>query len=886
MGNCSCTQCDRCTTGTREAGIEIRPHLEDAALSRGYETLREQHTQAFFAPSEVDKRPPRGYLKFKKSDQLSKEYALSFGGTTEGEKDREASLVGGSPVFIAVHRGTKEVRSVRAVRKPEHPEARERMAETVEKLLKLRHESIASVLDVFEDYRFFFLVMEKVSGETIVQRILSRRHFTEQQAAVVIFHVLHSLLSLHEMGIGLGGLCPESLMFQDERPQSLLKLVDFGLEHKGHFWDRHLTRGGSRPVLAPPEAVLSHHALFFQAPETVGEVSGSGCLLPTEGSIGKGGHPPGAQTSRACMPGGHCGDLDRRQRIEKSGGTAATTVAPDSRRGLTSNRHQMEHPEAWRGSMSLSFTSRSSYMGGETERHSGVLLSANNASALSSHTHNPQQMNKPNNPLESSLARFGDALLVHVDAPGAETVAALPRQVSIGVGDGLPSASDADAAAVGLPSLSTESVRAALAAQQKQKQQRAYASHAQAPRPPTLPPPVLCPVNPSRNPQAHTHIHAHGHAPTPNAFPFPSPSSNTGRTHEANRPSGHAANRPVVPRIRLDVGCQQHRLPSSDSSAPDRGGGGGGQSAVSSHRTEQTPLHRESGHPPSSFVSPAAPSGSSAAPPSLSHKEAEANREAKGIGLLTDGDEEDDEADSTGSLLDIAEESLAGVRCLEREALHGAPPPPSAGSSLVLLEGGREEGQQTQAEEEKSSKRHSRSLSLSQTISLPGSAPSAFAVSVGAGEGVGRSAPSSIPLSHTTTAASSSLSSSFARSHEEHLVTRRGGREREGSLLSPGPVDEGGEGEEQEEGGRGKEKRGTNSLLTKGGGRAVRGKEEWWSTKENIEGMDTFMKADAFSERISVKEALQHEWITSFAEDSPQGGMHMLYMKNLRVGGW
>mmetsp|Transcript_11996 Transcript_11996/g.28643 ORF Transcript_11996/g.28643 Transcript_11996/m.28643 type:complete len:466 (+) Transcript_11996:1-1398(+) len=69
------------------------------------------------------------------------------------------------------------------------------------------------------------------------ERILEKQCFTEQEAAVLVKHMLQSLAPFHDNHLYHGSLNPECFRFLNASPHSPLKLVDFGLELKAHRWD-------------------------------------------------------------------------------------------------------------------------------------------------------------------------------------------------------------------------------------------------------------------------------------------------------------------------------------------------------------------------------------------------------------------------------------------------------------------------------------------------------------------------------------------------------------------------------------------------------------------------------------------------------------------------
>merc|ERR1719379_236540 len=139
------------------------------------------------------------------------------------------------------------VRRLLTIRKPSGAERQERLRSVVRQLQGLRCDSVARILEIFEDCRTVSLVMEHCTGGTVYDRILQRQYFAEQESAVLIRHILQSLAPLHRAGLAHGQPTPDSFRFHSETPHAALKLVDFGLELKVHMLDgADVGDGGSR----------------------------------------------------------------------------------------------------------------------------------------------------------------------------------------------------------------------------------------------------------------------------------------------------------------------------------------------------------------------------------------------------------------------------------------------------------------------------------------------------------------------------------------------------------------------------------------------------------------------------------------------------------------
>lgn len=170
----------------------------------------------------------------------------------------------------AVHKKTQVVRKLASFQKPQGAVARERFTSYIESLkhLSSTSESMAKVLEVYDDHMHAHLIMENCTGGTVYERILDRQSFTEQECAVLVRHMLQALIPLHDQHLFHGSLTPESFCFLSDSPHSTLKLVDFGIELKVHRWDavEHVSGG---PDIQNPQCpqLFEICKLAFCAPE-------------------------------------------------------------------------------------------------------------------------------------------------------------------------------------------------------------------------------------------------------------------------------------------------------------------------------------------------------------------------------------------------------------------------------------------------------------------------------------------------------------------------------------------------------------------------------------------------------------------------------------------
>lgn len=91
------------------------------------------------------------------------------------------------------------------------------------------HPTAPRLLDVFEDDKCFYLVMDYYSGGELFDHIIKRhkKGFTEQQAAGIMKEIMQFLSYCHSIGLVHADLKPENIVFSDSDGQ--LKVLDFGM---------------------------------------------------------------------------------------------------------------------------------------------------------------------------------------------------------------------------------------------------------------------------------------------------------------------------------------------------------------------------------------------------------------------------------------------------------------------------------------------------------------------------------------------------------------------------------------------------------------------------------------------------------------------------------
>ncbi|KNE60468.1 CAMK/CAMK1 protein kinase [Allomyces macrogynus ATCC 38327] len=139
----------------------------------------------------------------------------------------------GTGAFSEVRRATERATGVRfAVKIIDKAKCRgkESMIQSeVEILKRVKHRNIIRLFEMYESPLKIFLVMELVTGGELFDRIVERGHYTESDAAKIVYEILRGVQYLHRLNICHRDLKPENLLFYDATPDSRIMISDFGL---------------------------------------------------------------------------------------------------------------------------------------------------------------------------------------------------------------------------------------------------------------------------------------------------------------------------------------------------------------------------------------------------------------------------------------------------------------------------------------------------------------------------------------------------------------------------------------------------------------------------------------------------------------------------------
>jgi serine/threonine protein kinase len=134
-----------------------------------------------------------------------------------------------SQVKVGISKARGEKVAIKIIEKKHIKHKPEMMANEVEILLKIDHQNVIKLLDLFDAPEFLYLVMELATGGELFDRIVERESYSEADAKEVMFQLLSAIEYIHSRDIVHRDLKPENLLLETEDTDTKIKLTDFGL---------------------------------------------------------------------------------------------------------------------------------------------------------------------------------------------------------------------------------------------------------------------------------------------------------------------------------------------------------------------------------------------------------------------------------------------------------------------------------------------------------------------------------------------------------------------------------------------------------------------------------------------------------------------------------
>ena len=120
---------------------------------------------------------------------------------------------------------------------------------------------VVRLVDTFETPSKVVLVMERMEGGELFDRIVAKKSFAEAEAADLFRTVVECVASLHARGIAHRDLKPENMLFAHPGEDAELKIADFGLAKRSDDSGSLLTPCGTPGYIASEIAMLQPYTL-------------------------------------------------------------------------------------------------------------------------------------------------------------------------------------------------------------------------------------------------------------------------------------------------------------------------------------------------------------------------------------------------------------------------------------------------------------------------------------------------------------------------------------------------------------------------------------------------------------------------------------------------
>lgn len=110
-----------------------------------------------------------------------------------------------------------------------------RMRAEIEISMKLKHENLIRVEDIFETGSHVFVIMEMMQGGELFDYVIEHSNLKESEASQIIKQVTSALKFMHDNGIIHRDLKPENVMLSKKqtggkrRKKPFIKIIDFGM---------------------------------------------------------------------------------------------------------------------------------------------------------------------------------------------------------------------------------------------------------------------------------------------------------------------------------------------------------------------------------------------------------------------------------------------------------------------------------------------------------------------------------------------------------------------------------------------------------------------------------------------------------------------------------
>ncbi|KAK4478851.1 hypothetical protein RD792_014356 [Penstemon davidsonii] len=187
----------------------------------------------------------------RKTENLKEKYSL-------GRKLGQGQF---GTTFLCVEKGTNKEFACKSIAKRKL--TTEEDVEDVRREIQIMHHlaghpNVISIVGAYEDAVAVHVVMELCAGGELFDRIIQRGHYTERKAAELARLIVGVVETCHSLGVMHRDLKPENFLFVNEKEESPLKTIDFGLSVFFRPGETFTDVVGS-PYYVAPEVLRKHY---------------------------------------------------------------------------------------------------------------------------------------------------------------------------------------------------------------------------------------------------------------------------------------------------------------------------------------------------------------------------------------------------------------------------------------------------------------------------------------------------------------------------------------------------------------------------------------------------------------------------------------------------
>ena len=131
-------------------------------------------------------------------------------------------------IYKVKNKQSGDIRAMKQIIKTKIPNL-EKFKTEIKILSILDHPNIVRLFEVFEDDKYFYLLIELCTGGELLEKIKQKKITKERDAAIIFNQLMSGVYYFHQRGIVHRDLKPENILFATEEKDSPIKIIDFGL---------------------------------------------------------------------------------------------------------------------------------------------------------------------------------------------------------------------------------------------------------------------------------------------------------------------------------------------------------------------------------------------------------------------------------------------------------------------------------------------------------------------------------------------------------------------------------------------------------------------------------------------------------------------------------